>query len=105
MIIKPENDFNKMTFIECSSCQKTEKPLDSSIKVIGERNGYLEAKISNQNSGWLIFNQSNLPGWQAEIDNRAVPIYTANYIFQAIFIPAGDHEIIFQYNPLANLKL
>lgn len=105
MIIKPENDFNKMTFIECSNCQKTEKPLDSSIKVIEEKNGYLEAKVSNQNSGWLIFNQSNLPGWQAEIDNSVVPIYTANYIFQAVFIPAGNHKIIFQYNPLANLKL
>lgn len=101
IIIKEENDFNKKTFIECLNCTKTGEPSDEIIQIIQEKNGYLRVKTSNKNAGWLIFNQSKLPGWQAKLDSDITPIYNANYLFQAIFIPLGEHEIIFKYNPFA----
>jgi uncharacterized membrane protein YfhO len=104
-LIKKDNDFNQITFIECSFCKKGGESLNSAIKIIKEENGYLEIKTGNQSDSWLVFGQSNLPGWQVKIDGKDSQIYTANYLFQAIFVPAGNHEIIFKYNPFNLAKI
>ena len=40
------------------------------------------------------------PGWKATIDGKAeLTIVPANYIFRAIYVPKGLHNIVFQYWP------
>ena len=47
--------------------------------------------------GWLIYSDANLPTWEAYIDGQKTDIYTANYLFKSVFIPKGEHEVIFKY--------
>ncbi len=54
-------------------------------------------KIKTQGGGWLIYSDANLPTWEATVDNQQTPIYTANYLFKSVFVPEGEHEIIFKY--------
>jgi uncharacterized membrane protein YfhO len=44
---------------------------------------------------------TGFPGWQAEVDGVPTPIYNANYLFRAVPISAGEHQVIFEYRPLS----
>ena len=39
------------------------------------------------------------PGWHATVDGRQVPIERWHEAFQAIQMPAGDHRLVFEFNP------
>lgn len=58
---------------------------------------YFINRQDSEGGRWLIFSQTKAPGWVAEIDGRPTRIYTANDLFQAIYVPAGRQEIKFIY--------
>ena len=39
------------------------------------------------------------PGWEATIDRKPAEHFRADWILRAMRIPAGDHEIIFEFRP------
>jgi uncharacterized membrane protein YfhO len=41
------------------------------------------------------------PGWNAWIDGQKVPVMHADYLFRAISMPAGDHSVVFAYQPIS----
>ena len=47
----------------------------------------------------LIVSDALYPGWQATVDGRPVPIYQANGLFRAVYLPAGPHEVVFEFVP------
>jgi hypothetical protein len=47
----------------------------------------------------LLTSEMYFPGWEATIDGQPVPILRANYIFRAVVVPAGTHQIEFRYRP------
>jgi hypothetical protein len=51
--------------------------------------------------GFLVLNDVNYPGWQAFVDDQPSEIYQANYIFRAVYLPAGRHTVEFVYRPLS----
>lgn len=42
--------------------------------------------------------QTFYPAWKAQIDDRLVPLWRANYAFQALEVPAGKHVVRLQYD-------
>ncbi len=51
----------------------------------------------SDSSIWLIFSESGLPGWKITIDGVNSKVYNANYLFQAVNVPPGDHTVRFIY--------
>ncbi|MDO8672953.1 MAG: YfhO family protein, partial [Dehalococcoidia bacterium] len=49
--------------------------------------------------GFLVLSDTNYPGWHALVDGIETKIYQANYLFRAIKIPQGTHEVEFFYAP------
>jgi uncharacterized membrane protein YfhO len=35
------------------------------------------------------------------VDGQETPIYRANYLFRAVYVPAGQHSVDFVYRPRA----
>lgn len=94
-------DFKKDTLIECLGCQNQESRIgnqdNAEITIEEIKNGYLKLKTISNSSRWLIYSESNLPTWETRINGNPTEIYTANYLLQAILVPAGEHEIEFKY--------
>lgn len=49
--------------------------------------------------GLVVFSETNFPGWKAWADHKPLRIFTANYLFRGLFLPQGDHQVIFKYRP------
>ena len=90
-------NFNDLTFIECGNdCGQ-----NSGGKIIDYdyKDGYLWLDADSRTGGWFVFSESFDRNWQAKINGSAFPIYRANYIYQAVKVPAGENIIEFKYQP------
>ena len=47
-----------------------------------------------------VFSEIYFPwGWQVTIDGEVVKEARANYVLRALNVPAGEHEIVFRFDP------
>lgn len=54
---------------------------------------------TNGGGGYLVLTDSFAPGWRARIDGRPRTIFPADIAFRMIVVPAGTHDVVFDYNP------
>lgn len=45
--------------------------------------------------GFLILSENYYPSWKAYVDGRETKIYRANYLFRAVHLDQGEHEVRF----------
>ncbi len=57
--------------------------------------------IQVNTEGWLMISQTRYPGWLASVDGERVDIYSANYLFMGVSIPAGTHVVEMVYRPIS----
>lgn len=57
-------------------------------------------KTDTVQPAYLLLTDVYYPGWNAYVDGKATPIYLADLAFRLIYLPAGQHTVIFQYVPL-----
>ncbi|GAP06648.1 bacterial membrane protein YfhO [Anaerolinea thermolimosa] len=95
------NDFsNQMLVVEgigaqgkdCDQTQVKEFSIEGNA-------GKWRVYLSTEQDGWIRVSQVWYPGWTAKIDQTKAVIYRGDYLFMAIFVPAGDHTIWLEYQP------
>jgi hypothetical protein len=47
----------------------------------------------------LVLSDTYFPGWKAFVDGVETKILRANYLFRAVSVPEGVHEVVFEYQP------
>jgi hypothetical protein len=73
----------------------------SSSSVTIQRETPVEARvrITTDHPCTLVRATKYDPNWTAVLDNQPTPLLRANYLFQAVQVPIGTHEIAFSYRP------
>ncbi len=59
----------------------------------------VEIETSLDQSGILVLNDTNYPGWSADVDGRSAPLISANYMFRGVLLSPGKHVVRFVYRP------
>lgn len=78
---------------ECSSTSQ------AVIRQTTRRGNQATFEVDTEDGGWLFLSNAYYPGWQARLDGQQAAIYPANYLFQAVHVPAGSHNIRLLYRP------
>lgn len=90
-IVIIENN-NQREFSPCNQVQGV-------INILEEKPGYLRLNVNLEKGSWIFWSQAWYPGWRGEIDGKRGVVQRANYLFQAVYSPAGNHEVEFLYRP------
>lgn len=61
--------------------------------------GRIKLFVSSDSPAALVLLNNYYPGWKAAVDSVPAKIYRANYTFQAIPLPEGNHSVEFFYDP------
>lgn len=57
-------------------------------------------KASSANGGFAVFSEIYFPwGWHVSIDGEEVEHVRVNYVLRGLQIPAGEHTVIFRFDP------
>lgn len=56
--------------------------------------------VHAEQPGYLVMADSWYPGWNAYVDRQPEPIYRADFLFRAVRIEPGDHDVLFEFRPM-----
>lgn len=59
--------------------------------------GHVHLQVAAEAPAWLVISHNYHPNWTAYVDGKEIPIRRANYVWQAIRVEAGPHEVELRY--------
>lgn len=59
----------------------------------------VQLSVRGTAGGFLVESAPYCSGWTATLDGFPTPIYRANRYGRAVWVPEGDHEVVFSYMP------
>jgi uncharacterized membrane protein YfhO len=56
-------------------------------------------RVEARRPGLLLLSDTYAAGWSCRVDGAPAHILRANYLFRAVEVPAGRHEVELRYRP------
>ncbi len=69
------------------------------VDIVQRSPNTIELRTTTADPRLLVLSEMDIPGWRALVDGVETPIYTTNYLFRGVVVPAGEHTISFVYGP------
>jgi hypothetical protein len=54
-------------------------------------------RVTTDRPALLVVTDNYYPAWHAEVNGEPSPVLRANYTFRAVPVPAGEHDVFFEY--------
>ncbi len=88
-----EDEYEKLSIVDCRLS------MDDSVLIFVF--SPVEIKIISRTKDQALLNllQNNYYGWEVTIDGKQTEVYTGNLGFLSVLVPAGEHEVVFSYDP------
>jgi hypothetical protein len=61
--------------------------------------GKIALEVDSDQAGLVFLANSYFPGWKARVDDRETTLLRANKSQMAVSVPAGWHQVVFNYQP------
>jgi hypothetical protein len=72
----------------------------ASIQIVKRENDVVTYKTKAISAQFAVFSEIYYDkGWNAYIDGKATPYARVNYVLRGMPIPAGEHEVVFKFEP------
>jgi hypothetical protein len=104
-------DFRKTAVLEGRLTEAEKKLLATAPELDGSRVSIrkyedmrVELRANMQSPGIVVLTDTHYPGWKAYLDGKRVDIHLTDYVFRGVVVPAGEHTIVYKYDP-ASFKL
>jgi hypothetical protein len=69
------------------------------VKIVSATSRSLRLEADIDAPGLLVVSEAYYPGWQAWIDDEPTTIHPANVMMRSVLVPAGKHQVRFEYRP------
>jgi hypothetical protein len=76
-------------------------PLTTSVETTAGSVNDVKLRTTTPLASILVLSQTYYPGWKAEVDGRRTEVFPVNIALTGIQVPAGLHEIRFDFLPLS----
>lgn len=96
-LLNPNFDLKKMATSQEFEFPKQELTAQVSFEDYQDQN--LTLSVQTDRQAPLILTNVYYPGWKAYIDGQPVPVNKVDFMFQAVLVPQGSHQIEFKYQP------
>ncbi|MBI1279341.1 MAG: YfhO family protein [Anaerolineaceae bacterium] len=93
----PEHVVNLVKYLGEGICPQSEIE-GNVVQSVEDNSDSLTVKVTTNHTAWLVLADTYYPGWSATIDGAATEIRQANLAFRAVQLPAGAHEVKFEYH-------
>ncbi len=57
----------------------------------------VESNVAQE--GYLVLSDTHYPGWRVNVDGKEGRLHRANFLFRAVYLPAGHHTVEFRFRP------
>lgn len=96
-------DFQREVLLEDAPGERDATPSPAKEPGLASIRGYrpnrVDVDVRNAPPGYLVLTDVWFPGWTCTVDGHPAPIYRANFLFRAVAIPAGNHDVVFVFQP------
>ncbi|MBV9545545.1 MAG: YfhO family protein, partial [Chloroflexi bacterium] len=75
------------------------RPDGGSVTLLDQSSGSVQIDVRTPQPAILVLADTNYAGWSASINGAPAPIVTADYLFRAVEVPAGEHTVQFVFSP------
>ena len=72
---------------------------DESVQIVNYQPEHVTLSVQAQTDGYVLLADAWYPGWVARVDGVETPIQRGDYIFRAVRVSAGVHQIEMEYRP------
>ena len=73
---------------------------EAKIDLVSYQPNELRYQVTSGSNQFVVFSENYYqPGWQAYIDGEPAPHVQVDYVLRGMNIPAGDHEVVFKFEP------
>jgi uncharacterized membrane protein YfhO len=71
----------------------------SEVDIVSYRSDEVIIHANAASDGFLVLTDMYYPGWKVYVDGQEKSIFKANYLFRALNLKSGSHQIRFVYSP------
>jgi hypothetical protein len=104
LVLDPRIDLAQVVVLEPAPRAEAARPLRPGrarpgAEVLDHRPGDVRIAVSAPRGGYLVFSETYLPGWTAELDGAPAPVLRGDYALISVPLRVGSREVALRYRP------
>ncbi len=69
------------------------------VEIVHLEDTEIVLQTQSLSDSFLVTSDIYYPGWEATLDGEPVPLVRTDYVLRGVALPAGSHEVRFEYHP------